>query len=372
MDTLPVFLSAGDLSGDTASSLLVSQLAQLRPGCRFFGLGGQKLRRAGQKQLADPADLAVLGFWEVARNFLFFRRLLDRCRREIDKEKPVAAILVDYPGFNLRLARDIKRRGIPVIYYISPQVWAWGRRRITAIKRLVDLMIVILPFEEPFYAGYGLQAKFVGHYLLEDIPGEYISSPVSVSGRKVLAILPGSRPQEIKRMLPPMLEAAARFNRTHGTRAVVAGISDMFDYEEYVGQYRDYGIEIVWDDSRKVIYDSSLVLTASGTATLEAAIIGRPMVVAYRTALLTYQIARSLIKLDRIALANIVLGEKIVPELIQGEATADRIAAELARYLSDPAYFDRVKQKLDTVAAFLGGRGASRRAAEMMLKYLER
>lgn len=372
MDNSPIFLSAGDPSGDTAASLLVAELGKLRPDWRYLGLGGLRLGRAGQQQLADADDLAVLGFWEVARKYSYFRRLFTTCVDRITEARPKAVILVDYPGFNLRLARKIKHLNIPIIYYISPQVWAWGKRRITQIKKLVDMMLVILPFEEKFYSEHGMTSRFVGHYLLEDIPADYISSGVSDRKPPVLALLPGSRPQEIQRMLPVMLEAAADFNRKHGTRAVVAGISDLFDYERHLEGYRSDGIDIVYDNSRKVICDSHVVVTASGTATLEAAIIGRPMVVIYKTGLLTYMIARSLVRLDKIGLVNIVLGDKIVPELIQQRATARNICRELDRYLLDQEHYETVKGKLSTVPSLLGGTGASRRAAESIIECIER
>lgn len=372
MDNSPIFLSAGDPSGDTAASLLLSELKKARPGWQYLGLGGPRLKRAGQSQLADAGDLAVLGFWEVAKRYPYFRRLLATCVRRITETKPRAVILVDYPGFNLRLARKIRHLNIPIIYYISPQVWAWGKRRIPAIKRLVDLMMVILPFEEDFYSGHGMESQFVGHYLLEDIPAEFISSDTPDHDAPALTLLPGSRPQEIQRMLPVMLQAAAEFNRKQGTRAVVGGISDLFDYEPYLAPYRSAGIDIVYDNARAVIYNSRLVVTASGTATLETAIIGRPMVVIYKTGFLTYMIARKLVRLDKIALVNIVLGEKAVPELIQHRATAESIGRELDRFVVDREHYDGVKSKLAGVPSLLGGRGGSLRAAQRVIECIER
>lgn len=182
METTTLFLSAGDPSGDNAAGRLAMALKRLVPQLSIFGLGGERLKQLGQEQLAGGADLAVLGFWEVAKRYLFFRKLFYQCVDEITRRRPAAAILVDYPGFNLRLARKIKPLGIPIIYYISPQVWAWGKRRLFQIKQLVDLMLVILPFEKEFYDESGVAAHFVGHHLLEDIPREYISSPIPISG----------------------------------------------------------------------------------------------------------------------------------------------------------------------------------------------
>jgi lipid-A-disaccharide synthase len=363
-----LFISAGDPSGDNATARLVTELHGVRPDVRLFGLGGPKLKQLGQEQFADPADLAVLGFWEVAKRFWFFRSLMQRCVDEITIRRPSCVVLVDYPGFNLRLARRIKQLGIPIVYYISPQLWAWGKGRLEQVRELIDLTIVILPFEQAFYRDHTIRAKFVGHYLLEDIPAEFIGSPLP--GRRQVALLPGSRPQEIDRMLPAMLETARRCHQQFGSTAVVAGLRNGYDYERHVQPYRNDGISVTYDAARRILHESDLALTASGTATLETAIIGRPMVVLYKTGFLTYQIARRLVTIDKIALVNLVLGEKLVPELIQGEATPDRMAEELARYWRDPEYADRVRRRLLQVPSLLGGLGASRRAAELVSGYL--
>jgi len=316
--------------------------------------------------LAEGNELAILGFWEVAQRGRFFRKLFFRCVEEIKSRRPAAIILVDYPGFNLRLARKIRSLGIPIIYYISPQVWAWRKRRVEEIKRLVDLMLVILPFEEEFYRQSSVAVHFVGHYLLEDIPRDYIGTPMPIDAP--LALLPGSRPQEIERMLPPMLQTARRFNHLYGGRAVVAGMKDCFNYDKYLSEYVSDNITVSFEDSHKIIYESSLVLTASGTATLETAIIGRPMVVIYKTGFVTYQIARRLIKLDKIALVNLVLGEKVVPELIQHRVKPEYIVPELTKYREDGRYLQHVKTKLGRVPELLGGTGASERAARLIAK----
>jgi len=368
MDEPLLFVSAGDPSGDIAVGRVLASLRETKPHLRLFGLGGSRLRQQGQEQLAEPSKLAVLGFWEVARKYLFFRRLFDVCVREIERRRPHAVVLVDYPGFNLRLAGRIRPLGIPIIYYISPQVWAWGGGRVRQIRDYVDRMLVILPFEEEFYRQNGVACRFVGHYLLEDIPAAYIAS--TPPGHKQVALLPGSRRQEIVRMLPPMLEAAVRLNRDHGVTSVVAAVSGAFDYDSICWKYERDGVKVVYDDARRVMYESDLVLASSGTATLEAAIIGRPMVVVYKTGLISYAIARRLVRLKQIGLVNLVLGEKVVPELIQGRATGRRMASELERYLSDLDYCASVTAALARVPARLGGRGASGRAAETIGEYL--
>jgi lipid-A-disaccharide synthase len=323
----------------------------------------------GQEQFVDGRRLAVLGFWEVARHFLFFRKLMSQCVREVERRRPSAIVLVDYPGFNLRLAERVKHLGIPIIYYISPQVWAWGGQRLEQIHRLVDLMLPILPFEKNVFDNSGVNNQYVGHYLLEDIPEKYISSKVPTDGH--LAVLPGSRPQEIERHLRPMLETAEMLHRQHGLATVVAAVRGVYDYESALREFSGTDVTVVYDDPRGVVYDASLALVASGTATLETAIIGRPMVVMYKTGWITYQIARRLVKLNHIALANLVLGKRVVPELIQHQATPKMMAAELERYLDDQPYRESTISDLHRTPAILGGRGASARAAQAIMDLID-
>ena len=298
----------------------------------------------------------------------FFRRLLARTEAEIARRRPACALLVDYPGFNLRIAARLKRLGVPVIYYIAPQVWAWGRHRLRAMRKRIDMTLVILPFEKEFFDRHGVPARFVGHYLLEDIPSEYIASPLPGNNR--LALLPGSRELEIARLLGPMLEAARRLHERFGIASQVAAIRGMYDYEAAVAPYRDSAVSIVYDDTRRVIYESDLVLAASGTATLEAGLIGRPMVITYRTGPLSYQIARRVISLDRIGLVNLTLGDTVAPELIQHEARPDRMAEEIARLLTDHQRRDKVIAQLHRLPAMLGATGASRQVADVIEEYL--
>ncbi len=369
MKNQSIFISAGDLSGDNAGALLISELKNINPALEFCGLGGSRMNRLGQLQLEEIENLAVMGFIEVAKRYLFFRKLFSDCIEKIKQKHPAVVVLIDYPGFNLRLAKKIKPLGIPVIYYISPQLWAWGEKRVDIIRNNIERMLVILPFEKEFYEKHDIESDFVGHYLLEDINEKMISSEVSSAGH--IAVFPGSREVEIKRLLSPMIAAVNRFNQRYGTRAIVAGINGAFDYESVLKQYPNGNIEIVYDDSRNVIYNSSLMLTKSGTTTLEAAIIGRPMVVAYKTGLITYLIAKNLVKLNNIAMVNLIMNEKVVPELIQAEATEERMFLELEKLYNNESHFNFVKGKLDSLPSILGGRGASERAATIMGEYLQ-
>lgn len=361
-ERVPVFISAGDPSGDIAGSHLITKLAEADSRLAFIGLGGHRMRAAGQGQLIDGDALAVLGFWEVARKYFFFKRLMNDTIDLIKRERPRAVILIDYPGFNLRLAERVKPLGIPIIYYISPQIWAWGGKRINQIKRLVDMMLVILPFETDMYDSAGVPNRFVGHYLLDDMDPAFIKAPYD-DRSDLIVLMPGSRPQEVHRMLPTLLDAADSIARTGSYRFVVAGVQGNIDYASYPGR-RESGIEVVVGKTRELVAQSRLVITSSGTATLETGIIGRPMIILYKTGLLTYLIARRLVKIDHIGLINIAAGEKIVPELIQGDATAGRITAQATRFLNDKDLSKGVVGKLNATVDRLGGPGAAERAAD--------
>ena len=361
-----VFISAGDPSGDNAISRVVEHLQSKNSKLTFFGLGGIRLKKLGQEQFANREDLAVIGFWEVAKRYFYFRKLFHTCITEIEKRNPKVIILVDYPGFNLRLAKKIKKFKIPIVYYISPQIWAWGKKRIKEIQEYVDLMIPILPFEEKFYQDSGVNVKYAGHYLMEDIKSEYVASPIPQDS--YLALLPGSRRQEIERMLPVMIESAESIYKKYNIKSVIAGVSELYDYESLIKD-KDF-ISIIYDDSRKVMYDSQLVLTASGTATLEIGLIGRPMVIIYKTGNLTYQIAKRVVKLNAIGLVNLVLAENVLPELIQSDANKKNIIIKLSEFLENSSYKTNTINRLHTLPSLLGEENISENIADYIGEYL--
>ncbi|UCD94340.1 MAG: lipid-A-disaccharide synthase [Candidatus Zixiibacteriota bacterium] len=358
---IPIFISAGDPSGDVAGSHLLEKLKLGSENISFFGLGGRRMNAAGQAQLVDGSKLAVLGFWEVARKYFFFKKLLSQTVKLIIERKPKAIILIDYPGFNLRLAEKVKSLGIPIIYYISPQIWAWGAKRIGQIKRLVDLMLLILPFEKKIYDEAGVSNRLVGHYLLDDIDPRFIKAPYNPKS-DLIVLMPGSRPQEVQRMLPVLLRAAGIISRSGKWRFAVAAVEGGVDYPSIMIN-SSMDAELVTGRTRELIAESRLVITSSGTATLETGIIGRPMVVIYRTGLLTYLIARRLVTLDMIALVNVTAGRKVVPELIQHDATPKKIADAAGGFLEDDSLSLAVVGELNKTADRLGGPGGSGRAA---------
>jgi len=286
----------------------------------------------------------------------------------IKKERPKAIVLIDYPGFNLRLAGRIKSLGIPIIYYISPQVWAWGKGRIKQIADLIDMMILILPFEKDFFDKAGIKNQFVGHYLFDDFDPKLIKAAYNDDSDRI-ALLPGSRPQEVERMLPTLIKASEILYRKKKWRFVIAGVEGDIDYAGYL-RSTSIPFEIVKGKTREVIAASRLALVSSGTATLETGIIGRPMVVIYKTGWLTYSIARALVTLDKIALINIVAGKKIVPELIQSQASPQNIAHEAQRIIDDRELTTNMVHDLNQAADLLGSPGASRKAAEIIRGYI--
>mgnify|MGYP001304148705 CR=1 FL=1 len=365
---IPVFISAGDPSGDIAGSHLLKKLKEKCGALDCFGLGGKRMAAEGQEQLVPGSKLAVLGFWEVAKKFRFFQRLMHDTIRQIEIKRPKIVILIDYPGFNLRLAGKVHDLGIPVIYYVSPQIWAWGGKRIKEIKERVDLMLLILPFEKNIYDKAGVKNKFVGHYLLDDMEERFIKAPYNTKS-DLIALLPGSRPQEIERMLPAMINSAEILSKSGRWRFAVAGVEGTVDYGAYIHK-ASVPMELRLGQTRQLIADSRLVITSSGTATLETGIIGRPMVVIYKTGAVTYRIARSLVTVDKIALINICGEKKIVPELIQGEATPERIAAEARPMLEDDRAALDIINELHGVTDRLGRAGVAERAAEAIREYL--
>ena len=360
-----IFISAGDPSADYYGKCLIDAMSSTCGMVSSFGLGGPLMQQAGLRPLADHNDLAVLGFWEIIPKLFYFRQLLKKTAREIEQARPKVVILIDYPGFNLRLAERIKHLQIPIVYYISPQVWAWGKGRVAKIKRLIDLMLVIFPFEEKFYQSQDIKAIFSGHPIVDRyaaIPGKDNCRKSLGFSRKTIALLPGSRVQEVRRMLPEMVAAAGRIReKMQDVDFVIAGVSGV-PPELYENIIKDAGIPVVVGKTPEIMNAADLVIVSSGTATVETAFFTTPMIVIYKTGAITYQIAKRLIKLDAIGMVNIVAGQKIVPELIQHQASAAAIAAEAVEILSDASRYAQMVMDLRMVKEKLGSGDAAMRA----------
>jgi lipid-A-disaccharide synthase len=351
----------------------VARLREVAPYIEVFGVGGDRMREAGCELIYHCDDFALVGLTEVLRHIPRLRRAMDRLVSLARARDVRVAVLVDYPGFNLMLAERLKRAGVGVLYYISPQVWAWGEGRVRKIARRVDRMAVVFPFEVGFYRERGVAVDFVGHPLLEE---PALAGPQSRSDRggpPVLGLLPGSRRHEIERLLPPMLGAASLLReRVEGLRVVLGrarGITD--ETLAANGDPRSAGVQVLPPaEVHGVMRDSTALLISSGTATLEAACFGTPMVIVYRLGTLSYLAGRALVRIPNIGLVNVVAGRALVPELVQREANARRMAAEVEPFLTDPARREEVSDALLEVRGLLGEPGASSRVAEMVVSMI--
>ncbi|HET7290836.1 MAG TPA: lipid-A-disaccharide synthase [Vicinamibacteria bacterium] len=366
-----ILLSCGEASGDLYAGELFERLRGLRPDAECFGLGGDHLVAAGGRLIAHVRDVAVVGLVEVLRHLRELRGVFDRILVEADRARPDVAVLVDYPDFNLRLARELHRRRIPVVYYVSPQVWAWRRGRIRQIRRHVVRMLVLFPFEEEVYRRAGVPVTFVGHPLVERIKplddrDGFLREIALDPARPVVALLPGSRPGEVAHNLPPLLGGAALVRqRRPDVQLALAAAPTVAD-----AVYAGAKVPVVRGRTHALLGAASVGVVASGTATVEAALLELPMVVVYRLSPVTYALGRPLVRLDRFAMVNLVAGRDVVPELIQGRFTAERVADETLGLLDDPARREAMRRDLREVRARLGGPGASTRAAQIVAALL--
>jgi lipid-A-disaccharide synthase len=365
---------AGEASGDLHGARLIAELGGMVPGLRTFGLGGGEMRRAGCETVADSAEISVVGITEVLRVLSRAKQIFRAILAEVDRRRPRAAVLIDFPEFNLRLARQLKRRGIPIVYYISPQVWAWRRRRVKTIARRVDRMLVLFPFEVDVYRAAGLDAVHVGHPLVDEVPelpGAWDRPPEAGTPFR-LALLPGSRRSEVEALLPAMLGAVRLLAAELPVHArLILAPSVPRALVEAAIEGSGQAVEIVAGDRFRAIADSHLALCASGTATLEVGLLATPAIVVYRLEPWTYLLGRLLVRLPDISLVNLVLGRRVVPELIQGEARPERIAAEARSLLADPTAVSRMRRAEAELRGRLGESGASRRAAREVASFLD-
>jgi lipid-A-disaccharide synthase len=362
---------AGEASGDLHGARLISELRRRVPDLKAFGLGGDEMRAAGLEAVAHSSEISVVGITEVLKILPRARQIFAALLREVDRRRPGLAVLIDFPDFNLRLARKLKERGLKVVYYISPQVWAWRRGRIKAIARLVDRMLVLFPFEVDFYRGHGVDVTHVGHPLVDEVPvlpqawdRDEPAGGGLYGGPYRIALLPGSRRSEVEALLPTLLEAARRLaGRLPVEVRIIRAPTISADLLEEEVELAGLPVEVVGEDRFAAVADSHLALCASGTATLEVGLLGTPMIMVYRLASWTYALARLMVHLPNVSLVNLVSGSRVVPELIQGEANPERIAAEAARLLTDAGERNRMREALAGVRGRLGEGGASRRAA---------
>jgi len=353
---------AGEASADMHGAKVLSALSEIRPGVEFFGLGGSRMKAAGLHAVADSDELNVVGISEVFKGLAGIRRVFNTLLAETGRRKPAAALLMDLPDFNLRLARRLKKAGVPVVYYLAPQAWAWRRGRVRQIRRRVEHLCVVFPFEEKFFSGYGVPAEFVGHPLCEDEIPERDPDP-----GKIL-LLPGSRRREIQRLLPSLVGAARLLKESRPDLRFVLPLAGGLDRGLVQGVIDESGLRVELSDSgaRAELADASLALAASGTVTLEAALASVPLVVVYRVSRTTYTLVRPFFRLDHVCIVNILAGRELVPELLQGNAKPRKIAQAAIPLLE---VGDRRQGVLDgyrDIVASLGKASPSRRVAEIL------
>ncbi len=367
-----VLVVTGEPSGDLAASRLVEELFKIEPGVRVVAVGGERLRAAGATLLADIRELGAMGFVEVIRQMPRLGALERSLVRFLDEERPAVVVPVDYPGFNLRIAAQAKKRGIPVVYYIAPQVWAWGKGRIPRIARSVDQMLVVLPFEEEMFRAAGIDATFVGHPLLESVQRapsrEAARGALGIpQGREVLGLLPGSRIQEVRLILPSMLDGAELVRRARpGLEILVSRAASVPVREIDALTGARSGIRVIDGEAAGLVRASDVLLVTSGTATLEAALLGTPLAVVYRTSAITWTIGKAVVRLPRIGLVNIVAGEELAPEFLQEKARPEALARFALDLFEHPQERARRTERLRALGARFEGRHASRRAAEIV------
>ena len=370
-----VLIIAGETSGDTHGAALVKSLNALEPDIQIGGIGGNRMRNAGMELLYHVRDMSFMGFAEVVRHLPFIRRVMNRLQQWVEEEQPDAVILIDYPGFNLRFARRMKKRDIPVYYYISPQVWAWGKGRLKKMHKLVDTMFVIFPFEEELYREHGVNARFVGHPLVEEVetvePKESFFQSVGLDPEvTTVGLLPGSRRQEIERHLEEMLDATdiirSRYDKPVQFCLAIAPDRSLEEFD--LSAARD--ITLIQERTYVVMQHSNVAIVSSGSATLELAYFGTPMVIIYKTSTLTWWLGNLLVDMPYIGLANIVAEKKVLPELLQHDASGSNIAEETLHYLRESEYYQSVRSELQHIRDKLGEPGAGHRVASAICEQL--
>jgi lipid-A-disaccharide synthase len=372
-----IMIIAGEASGDLHGAALVREALTLNPDLDFFGIGGPLMRSVGASTLIDAREMAVVGLVEVLAHFPVIYRAFRAMERILKESPPDLLVLIDYPDFNLRLAKVAKRCGVKVLYYISPQVWAWRVGRVKKIARLVDHMAVVFPFEVPFYEKEGVPVTFVGHPLVDSVaptmaPVEAHQQFGTDPARKTIGLFPGSRKQEIRTHLPVMLAAAVQLRDRFPDLQFILPLASSLeasDIEPHLHRC-PVPVTVVVGQSCDVIPVCDAIIAVSGTVTLEIALLGVPMVIIYQVSPLTYAIGKRLIRVDHIGICNIVAGERVVPELIQHAMTPERIVAETERYLVDAEHHRATVRALATVRENLGAGGCSRKVAGIALEML--
>ena len=368
-----ILIIAGEVSGDLIGSGLVYQLKKINPSLKISGIGGEKMKDAGMELIFHINQMAFLGFWEVLKHYPFIRKVRNKILDRVADNKIKYAVLIDYPGFNLNIAPRLKKLGVKIFYYVSPQLWAWGSGRVKKIQKFIEKMLVIFPFEKDFYKNFSIDVEFVGHPLVERINNYSFLSKEELykklnldKGKEILLLLPGSRKQEIERIFPEVIKAAKNLSDKFNLQIVVACSSNID--KNILNELSDnVKFTVASDVTYDLMKNSKFGIIKSGTSTLEAGYFTLPMVVVYKTSPASYLIGSNLIKIDKIAMANIILGEKLVPELIQSEVNEKIIFRQSEKILSNDSEYKRIKTRLGNIKNLLGETGASEKAARSIL-----
>lgn len=373
--TKNILMIAGEVSGDYIGAALIEELKKLDNSINVFGLGGDRMSGAGMNITYHIKRLAFLGFAEVVKHLPFIRRVQNELIQLIKRENIKFAVLIDYPGFNLNFAKKLKGIGVKIIYYISPQIWAWGGGRIKKIKRLVDKMLVVFPFEEELYKKNDVNVELVGHPLVERI-NEYkflsraeLLSKFNLPDDEILLVMPGSREHEVNKIFPEVIKAAEHIAGEFDLQVVIA-CSTNIDEKIFYNSSRLKKFTVIKGFTYDLMKYSKLGIIKSGTSTLEAGIFGLPMVIVYKTSMLTYLIGKNLIRVDNIGMVNIISGERVVPELIQNDVNEKTIYSECKKILSDLTLYEKIKRKFTLLKEKLGSTGASGKAARIIYSLL--
>ncbi len=378
MNNKNVLIIAGEVSGDLHGASLIRELRKLDGSLKICGIGGDKMKAEGMELIYHIDKMAFLGFVEVIKHLPFIKKVQRDLIDEVKKRKVKEVVLIDYPGFNLSIAKKLKKLEpkLELIYYITPQVWAWGKGRVNKIKELFNKVLVVFPFEEKFFKSKNVNTEFVGHPLIQEIKGyNFISRNLLNDkfdldpAKEILLILPGSRKQEVKSIFPEAIKAANKLSEEFNMQTVVA-CSSSIDKNVFYGLTDQKNFKVIKDHTYDLLKYSKFGIVKSGTSTLEAGLMELPMVIIYKTSLLTYKIGKSLIKIKNIGMANIVLDEQVVPELIQNDANAKNIYDTAKNILSNTESLNQTKNKLKGIKKVLGDKNAPENAARIIYSLL--
>jgi len=365
------YMVAGERSGDLHGSKLIRELRQIDPELSFRAWGGDEMEKEGAEIVTHYSKMAFMGFWEVIKNIFTINKLLSLCKKDLMATNPDVLILIDYPGFNLRMAKFAHSKGIRVFYYISPKIWAWNQKRAYKIKKFVDQMFVILPFEKEFYKSFDYSVDYVGNPLIDSVnaftPKKNFRLAAGLGDKPIIAILPGSRKQEIQNMLEPMVELSDEFPEY---QFVVAAVSNL-DKSYYQRTEEIKGLKVVYDQTYDLLNSAHAALVTSGTAALETALFNVPQVVCYKTSSLSYFLAKGLIKVDYISLVNLIAGKEVVRELIQHEFNSKMLNLELKAIIDKGSKRVSQLEEYALLKKSLSTDSPSRKTAELMIDYLK-